>query len=258
MNYCLDMDKASFGRAMAVTALVTGLLIVAHPSGAIALPDAIFDIAERPAKQTVTPTGLERVIEQDLLKRWAGRVSEVAVNVAAPRKAIHIPMGKIGIRVTPIAKVVRPGPQRFRVTVSVEGKVVKRLRIAAIIEAYARVVLTQRPIQRGGVLKSEDLAVGEWRVRDIEHGLVVNPEEAIGKRTQVGISKGRPIPKVALETMKRLSEHWTEQASATAHLLTLVSSQEAEYLFLQPDLYLPVLKETARSVPCRRLGTSTG
>jgi hypothetical protein len=163
-------------------------------------PDPAPFLSEQPAKQTVTPARLQRAIQRYLSKRWDGRVSKVDVHVNTPREAMRVLAGRLSIRVSPIAVVVRPGPTRFRVTLAVDGVVARRLKVAANVKAYAQIVLTTRALQRGEILSAADLMVSEWRILDIEHGLVVAPEEAIGKRLRLDRFPQRPIPRVALET----------------------------------------------------------
>ncbi len=61
-------------------------------------------------------------------------------------------------------------------------------------------------MERGAILQEGDLRRGEWRIRAIEHGLVVSPADAIGKRLQVTVPIGLPVPRVALESAEYLPE----------------------------------------------------
>lgn len=188
-------------------------------------PDPVPSLPEQPAKQTVTPARLQRAIQRYLSKRWDGRVSKVEVQVITPRGAIRLPAGRLSIRVTPIAVVVRPGPARFRVALAVDGVVARKLKVAASIKAYARIVLTTRAIQRGEVLNAADLTISEWRILDIEHGLVVSPEEAIGKRIRLDRSPHKPIPRVALEARDESSGERGQGTLARPMVLASVPNQ---------------------------------
>jgi flagella basal body P-ring formation protein FlgA len=147
----------------------------------------------------VTPARLERAVKQYLWARWGGRISRVNVRVTAPRETISLPPGRLSIRIMPLAKVIRPAPSRLRITLVVNKHVAQKLVAAVTIEAYAKVVLASRPIQRGEVVSVEHFTRGEWRIREIDHGLMIDPNEVIGRRTKVAISPGRPIPHIALE-----------------------------------------------------------
>lgn len=200
------MAKAGGAAVVGVRMVCVLGSMAVQPALAETLRECPSGQAVQPATQAVRPAGLERIIQQYLSRQWAGKVSRVAVQVIAPRKAVRLPAGRLAMRVTPMAKVVRPGPARVRVTFVIDGGVARTLIVAVSIQAYARVVLATRAIQRGQILSAADLRIGEWPIRAIEHGLAVSSEEAIGKRTRVAISAQRPIPKVALEAPKELSE----------------------------------------------------
>ena len=152
-----------------------------------------------PCSQTVTPEKLQPAIHRYLTDLWAGKVSKVRVQVTSAMEPICVSKGRLGFRPGPLAKVVRPGPIRLRVAILVNGVVVRNIIVAVDSKVFASVVVTTRRIQAGETLSEKDVTIGEWRVRAIEHGLVVLPEEAAGRKILLTLREGRPIPRIALE-----------------------------------------------------------
>jgi hypothetical protein len=149
--------------------------------------------------QTVTPEKLQPAIHRYLTDLWSGKVSKVHVQVTSAMEPICVAKGRLEFRPGPLAKVVRPGPIRLRVAVLVNGVLVRKVIVAVDSKVFAPVVLTTRRVQAGETLAEKDVTVGEWRVKAIEHGLVLLPEEAAGRKILLTLREGRPIPRVALE-----------------------------------------------------------
>lgn len=165
----------------------------------VAAPEAPAPIhVKTAAPQVLSPLRLEQAIYQDLLHRWRSRVSRVEVRVLAPRDPIQVPAGRLSLEVQPVPTIVRPGRVLFFVLVRVDDMMVRKQKVVAAVKAFADLALTTHGIPHGKILGPSDLERGEWRVRVIEHGLVVSPEEAIGKQLLVTLPRGRPIPQPAL------------------------------------------------------------
>lgn len=198
----LHGDQAGQGKRVTTVILVMiGVFIdtLVFPAGLAEASDPPLAVAGQPASQTLTPAQLQQAIHRYLTDWWDEKVSRIRVRLLVPLEAISVPAGRIGLKVEPIGLVMHPGRALFWVRVSVNGRIVRKQKVAAEIQAYAKVALTTRAIQQGEILTEADLQLTEWRIRAIEHGLVVSPDEAIGKRIQLRISEGRPIPRAALE-----------------------------------------------------------
>jgi hypothetical protein len=184
---------------LAVFASPSAEAMSGKPAGSLRKIQSASVRSTPPCPQTVTPEKLQPAIHRYLTDLWAGKVSKVRVQVTSAMEPICVSKGRLGFRPGPLAKVVRPGPIRLRVSILVNGVVVRNMIVAVDSKVFAPVVVTTRRIQAGETLSEKDVTIGERRVRAIEHGLVVLPEEAAGRKILLSLREGRPIPRIALE-----------------------------------------------------------
>lgn len=214
----------------ALSVLAGGLLLGSTMSSAVPGVASVQEsvLVAQPPAQTVTPLDFQRAIHRYLAERWDGKVSKITVLVLAPTEGSRLPAGRLSLSVDPIGLVMQPGRALFWVSLSVNGRPVQKQKVAAEIQAYANVALTTRVIQQGEILTGADLRLTEWRLRAIEHGLVVSPDEAVGKRVQLRISEWRPIPRAALESpeVAPAKERTTSGGAAEAGRQSALSNDE--------------------------------
>lgn len=107
---------------------------------------------------------------------------------------VRAPLGAYAIAVEDL-RAAGAGDRRRKVDVRIEqeGEVVARVTARIGVAASAPVVVARHAIERGAVLRAEDVDVAERSLAGAPPSALREVSDAIGKQTRVALAGGRPI-----------------------------------------------------------------
>jgi flagella basal body P-ring formation protein FlgA len=130
-----------------------------------------------------------RVVEQEM----AGRVRAIHAVVVDPVDPIQIPSGNIGLRVTSKGVDEGLGRRAFHVQVSTNGAPWQTIDAVADVSASIDAVVPTRVIQVDSVIEAEDVAVHRVKLMDLDHQLITDVKDIIGKSAARPLQTNNPI-----------------------------------------------------------------
>jgi flagella basal body P-ring formation protein FlgA len=130
-----------------------------------------------------------RVVEQEM----AGKVRAIHAVVVDPVDPIQIPSGNIGLRVTSKGVDEGLGRRAFHVQVSTNGAPWQTIDAVADVSASIDAVVPTRVIQVDSVIEAEDVAVHRVKLMDLDHQLITDVKDIIGKSAARPLQTNNPI-----------------------------------------------------------------
>jgi flagella basal body P-ring formation protein FlgA len=135
----------------------------------------------RPTVHQLHPEQIQRSILRVLEQEMAGKVRAIHAVVVDPLDPIKIPSGDIGLRVSPNGVVEGLGRRAFYVQVNLNGKLWQTIDAIADVSASIDAVVPTRVIQVDSVVEAEDVAVHRVKLMDLDHQLITDMKDVIGK-----------------------------------------------------------------------------
>src|ERR1041384_2017084 len=139
------------------------------------------------------PEQIQRSILQLLEQEMSGKVRAVHAVMVDPIDPIKMPSGNIDLKVVPNGSAEGLGRRTFHVQINSNGKPWRTIDATADVSASIDAVVPTRVLQIDGVIEAEDVAVHRVNLMDLDHQLITNVADGIGK------SAARP-----LQTNKRI------------------------------------------------------
>ncbi|MBI2715294.1 MAG: flagellar basal body P-ring formation protein FlgA [Rhizobiales bacterium] len=147
------------------------------------------------ASRTIPAKDIEDCVANALSKQFAlGAPKDIAVNFERELRAIQVePSAKGEPRVTRINFDTRSG--RFDATLEIPTGATHRgnLRLSGRAAATVEIVTLLRPLERGALIKSADVAVERRPRGEIGRDIVSDSEQAIGLAARSALQAGRPL-----------------------------------------------------------------
>lgn len=147
------------------------------------------------ASRAISAKTIEDVVAQALAAQYAlGPVKDVVVHFERELRAIHVePNAKGDPRVAYLNFDSRSG--RFDVTLDMPTGAVTRgtLHLSGRAAATVEVVTLIRPVERGEVIRSTDVAVERRPRADVGRDLIKSADQAVGLAARSAMQLGRPL-----------------------------------------------------------------
>ncbi len=99
------------------------------------------------------------------------------------RQSHQLPPGKVSLMVTAPRHTDWLGAIPFKVSINVDGRLVKRTSVPAYIEVWQDVVLTARPLGKNQPVTARDIQVKMMNLARVPSKSVFDPNQVIGKRS---------------------------------------------------------------------------
>lgn len=148
------------------------------------------------SRQTVHqlyPDQIQRSILRVLEQEMAGKVRAIHAVVIDPLDPMKIPFGDIGLRVSLNGVEEGLGRRAFHVQINVNGEPWQTIDAIADVSASIDAVVPTRVIQIDSVIDAEDVTVHRVKLTDLDHQLITNVKDVIGKSAARPLQTNNPI-----------------------------------------------------------------
>ena len=153
----------------------------------------------QPARSSVQPEQLRRVIQRHVEQELGDKVHEVQVTLLDPQEPIPMPAGRIDIAVLPGGREEGLGRRMFHLQLSVNGRAVENVDAWSDVAGYADVVVPARLIKMDEVIEAEDVALSRVKLLDLRQPFLLDLSEAIGKSAARPLQSQLPIRSSSLK-----------------------------------------------------------
>ena len=126
-------------------------------------------------------TGWVQDYLQDRLERMPGEVEIAEITVG---QDLILPAGKLSYKIVPPANPTLAGKVPLSIHCYVEGREIKRVWAMAKIVQRAEVVLARKPLRRHQIIAPEDIKLVALDLAQLPSGVLTDPQEVVGRRTQ--------------------------------------------------------------------------
>ena len=139
------------------------------------------------------PNQIQRSILQVLEREMAGKVQAIHAVVVDPLDPMKIPSGDMGLKVSTNGVEEGLGRRAFHVQVTMNGKLWQTIDAIADVSASIDAVVPTRVIQIDSVIEAEDVMVHRVKLTDLDHQLITNVKDVIGKSAVRPLQTNNPI-----------------------------------------------------------------
>jgi flagella basal body P-ring formation protein FlgA len=147
----------------------------------------------RPTVHQLAPEHIQRSILRVLEQEMAGKVRAIHAVVIDPLDPIKIPSGGLELRVSPNGLEEGLGRRAFHVQINMNGKPWQTIDAVADVSASIDAVVPTRVIQIDSVIDAEDVTVHRIKLTDLDHQLITNVKDVIGKSAARPLQTNNPI-----------------------------------------------------------------
>jgi len=146
-----------------------------------------------PAVYQLYPDDIRRSILRFLEQEMAGQVREVHATMVDPQEPIRLPPGSMGLTVASHGLDEGLGRRTFHVQINTNGKPWQTIDATADIAASIDAVVPTKVIRVDDLIEAEDLTIQRIKLRELNHQLVTNPNDVIGKSAARPLQVNMPI-----------------------------------------------------------------
>lgn len=139
------------------------------------------------------PEQIQRSILQLLEREMSAKVRAVHAVMVDPVDPIKMPSGSIDLRVSPNGFVEGLGRRTFHVQINTNGKPWRTIDAIADVSASIDAVVPTRVLQIDSVIDAEDVTVHRVKLTDLDHQLITNVTDVIGKSVARPLQTNNPI-----------------------------------------------------------------
>ena len=147
----------------------------------------------RPTVHQLHPEQIQRSILRLLEQEMTGKVRAVHAVVIDPLDPMKIPAGGIELMVSPNGLEEGLGRRAFHVQINTNGKPWQTIDAIADVSASIDAVVPTRVIQIDSVIEAEDVTVHRIKLTDLDHQLITNVKDVIGKSAARPLQANSPI-----------------------------------------------------------------
>ena len=145
------------------------------------------------AVSQLPPEHIQRSILQLLEHEMAGKVRAVHAAMVDPIDPIKMPSGSIDLKVSPNGLAEGLGRRTFHVQINTNGKPWRTIDAIADVSASIDAVVPTRVLQIDSVIDAEDVMVHRIKLTDLDHQLITNVADVIGKSATRPLQTNNPI-----------------------------------------------------------------
>ncbi len=123
---------------------------------------------------------------------WPSRSIKIK-QIAAYPSEVRVPKGHTQFILQPTIGGNLLGRVSFLYAIKVNGHIARRIRVTALVEVYHRVICASRPLSRGHVITSTDLAMVKMPLSRIRGRAIENRQAALGMALRQSVWPGQVI-----------------------------------------------------------------
>lgn len=145
--------------------------------------------------QRVTEKEIQKIVQEYItgnMPEGLGQIKIRNINIY-PAKEVVLSPGKLSYGVFPQRGSRFMGPTYFDILFSIDDHLEKKVRAMAYLEAIEKVVVTRRPLGRRQLITPNDITSKEKNLAELPHNVILDPSQAIGKRTKAVIDPYTPL-----------------------------------------------------------------
>jgi flagella basal body P-ring formation protein FlgA len=150
-------------------------------------------IESKPAVYQLHPDQIQQSILRVLEQEMAGKVRAIHAVIVDPFEPINTPSSDIGLKVSPRGVEEGLGRRAFRVQINLNGKSWQTIDAIADVSASIDAVVPVRVIQIDNVIDAEDVAIHRIKLTDLDHQLITDVKDVIGKSAVRPLQTNNPI-----------------------------------------------------------------
>ncbi|TKB66579.1 MAG: flagellar basal body P-ring formation protein FlgA [Nitrospira sp.] len=147
----------------------------------------------RQAIHQLHPEQIERSILRVLEQEMAGKVRAVHAVVIDPLDPMKVPSGDMSLRILPSGVEGGLGRRVFHIQVDMNGKSWQTIDAIADVSASIDAVVPTRAIQIDSVIDAEDITTHRVKLTDLDHQLMTDVKDVIGKSAVRPLQTNNPI-----------------------------------------------------------------
>jgi len=145
------------------------------------------------AVSQLPPEQIQRSILQLLEQEMTGKVRAVHAVMVDPVDPIKMPPGSIGLRVSSNGFAEGLGRRTFQMHINANGKPWRVIEAIADVSASIDAVVPTRVLPIDSIIEAEDVAVHRVKLMDLDHQLITNVADVIGKSAARPLQTNNPI-----------------------------------------------------------------
>lgn len=145
------------------------------------------------AVSQLLPEQIQRSILQLLEQEMAGKVRVVHAVMVDPVDPIKMPSGSIDLKVSPNGLAEGLGRRTFHVQINTNGKPWRTIDAIADVSASIDAVVPTRVLQIESVIEAEDVTIHRIKLMDLDHQLITNVADVVGKSAARPLQTNYPI-----------------------------------------------------------------
>lgn len=146
-----------------------------------------------PVARQLHPDDIQRSILRFLEQEMTGQVRAVSARVVDPQEPIPLPIGSMGLTITPHGLDEGLGRRTFHVQINTNGRPWQTIDATADIGASIDAVVPVRVIKMDDVIEAEDLTVQRIKLRELNHQMATSMNDVIGKSAVRPLQANMPI-----------------------------------------------------------------
>ena len=145
------------------------------------------------AASQLPPEHIQLSILQLLEQEMAGKVRAVHAVMVDPVDPVKMPSGSIDLKVSPNGLAEGLGRRTFHVQINTNGKPWRTIDAIADVSASIDAVVPTRVLQIESVIDAEDVTIHRIKLMDLDHQLITNVADVIGKSAARPLQTNNPI-----------------------------------------------------------------
>ena len=147
----------------------------------------------RPTAHLLHPDQIQRNILRLLEQEMAGKVRAIQAVLVDPLDPMKIPGGSIDLKILPSGLEEGLGRRTFHIQIHTNGKPWQTIDAIADVSASIDAVVPTRVIQIDNVIEAEDVTIHRIKLQDLDHQLVTDTKDVIGKSAVRPLQTNNPI-----------------------------------------------------------------
>jgi flagella basal body P-ring formation protein FlgA len=156
------------------------------------------EVAISRATQRVTTSQISQAFRKAITERMGARGADFSLHSVSAGTDMVLPAGRLENKVHFLGQATE-GLVAAHIEFWVNGSLAGKRRVSGKVDVFGKVAVAARGLSRRHVLAPEDVKVVRLRLNDIQGTTTSDPEELIGLRTRVPVSKGEALELNRLE-----------------------------------------------------------
>lgn len=232
---------------MRILLILTMLLGLALPAGADGVP----------ALQTVPEAKLKSVVQDFLLQKSQGIDAEVKVKKIALPGDLKLPAGEVSFEVIAPERWEGWGNASLALVVRVDDQVRKNLTVQVEVEALAEMVVANRTLERGEVIKPSDVSLAKRDLGKVAGRFSRDLSDVVGLQVKSAIRGNAPVRRDYLERVPLVKSGQVVTIVAENEVVRITASGRAKSAGAAGDMIAVLNLSSQKEIAARVIDANT-